>query len=171
MKSKMIAFLCLFTPALSFPQIHRPGLLTDDHGVVTKQDLDEDEAGCTEVTDFAHRSGCMSYWQCLSAKNVEVICKRLGPDNSDLSGEYGDFTLRIKDQDETHEYIGRHNGDMAECKAMRREILKVVAHEKIVCVSGDFIDKVGQTSSWIIDRMKSHHGEWSWFQREKSKSK
>lgn len=169
MKFKMVAFLCLFTPTLSLSQIHRPGLLTDDYGIVTGKDLDEYEGQCTEVEPFPPHFGCMMYWQCLSTENVTIICKRLGPDNSDLSGEYGDFTLLIKDRGETHEYTGRHNNDMAYCQSTKKAMLKVMTHEKIVCISGEFVHKDGQTSGWIIDRMKSRHGEWSWFERERRK--
>ena len=136
-------------------------------GVVTKQDLDEDEDGCTEIKDFAHQNGCMPYWQCLSTQDVKITCKRLWTMSMDSTERYGDFSLNIKDRGEAHIYEGRHNDSMAECKAMKSEMLKVVAHEKIDCISGLFADKEGNTSGWIIDRMKSRHGEWSWFQREK----
>jgi hypothetical protein len=169
MKFVLITFLFLFLPTFSFSKIHRPGLLTDDYGIVTKRDLDEDEEGCTEIKDFAHQNGCMPYWQCLSTKDVKITCKRLWPMSMDSTERYGDFTLNIKDRGETHIYEGRHNGSMAECKAMKREMLKVMVHENTVCISGEFVDKESQTSGWIIDRMKSRHGEWSWFQREKDK--
>jgi len=43
MKSQLITFLFFLIPTVSFSKIHRPGLLTDDYGIVTNQDLDEEE--------------------------------------------------------------------------------------------------------------------------------
>lgn len=169
MRFWLIALPLFLIPIISFSQLHRPGLLTDDYGIVTKQDLDEDEADCTEIKDFAHRNGCMPYWQCLSTQDVKITCERLGPISSDPTERYGELTLIIKDRGETHKYQGRHNNDMATCKSTKREMLKVMAHEKIVCISGLFADNEDHTSWWIIDRMKSHHREWSWFEREKGR--
>lgn len=52
MKSLLIIFLFFLIPTLSFSKIHSPGLLTDDYGIVTKQDIDENEKECTEVEPF-----------------------------------------------------------------------------------------------------------------------
>lgn len=102
MKSLLTAFLFLFIPSLSFSELHRPGLLTDDYGIVTNQDLDEDEADCTEIKDLAHENGCMPYWQCLSTQDVKLMCEARGPEPSDDFREPGELILTIKREKPTN---------------------------------------------------------------------
>ena len=172
MKSILIIFLFFLIPTLSFSKIHRPGLLTADYGIVTNQDLDEEEAGCTEVKDFAHQNGCLAYWQCLPTKAAKVTCNDLGPDDSpSVKDHIGELSFILVDKNEIHDFSLRHNFGMSDCKALKHSILNVMKYQTIVCVLGLYAEKENNTSYWIIDRVKSKRGESAWFHREKMKIK
>ncbi len=98
------------------------------------------------------------------------------------TGSIGDFehtgqpAFWIDDGKITHHYLTRRNFDMEACQQWLGEWRAVMGQEAVVCFSGEFVqasDSDSHPSSppgvqyyWIIDRMKSHAGEWSYFFRK-----
>lgn len=158
---------------LSWAPIRHMGMLTDDYGIVTKQDLAEEEERCPSLKPFPPEDGsCFQYWQCLPTRDVFIGC-------DDISDKFGEDTAEavfwIKNGENTHHYLTRRNFDMEACREWKTEWEAVLAGEYIVCLSGEFasIEKeddhpsspIGTHYYWIIDRMKSYHSEWSYFYR------
>jgi len=170
MKPLLIIFFLFLIPTLSFSKIHSLGLLTDDYGIVTKKDIDENEKECTEVEPFPPHFGCQMYWQCLPTKAAKVTCDDLGPDDSpSVKDHIGELTLVLADKNEFYNFSMNHNFGMSGCRDLKHSILNVMKNEKTVCVLGYYADKENHTSYWIIDRVKSKRGEAAWFHREKKK--
>lgn len=169
----------LFLMNTSGVPIQRVGLLTDDYGIVTGSDLDEEENKCgTYIDPFPPPSDftnhCTVYWQCLPIHDVFMNCNDL-TDAGDFE-QTGEADFWIRDNNQVHHYITRRNFDMESCWGWIDEWISVMWNEEIVCLSGDFVGTEEEINShtgkkeihnyWIIDRMKSRHAEWSYFVRE-----
>jgi len=162
------------------------GLLTDDYGIVTVDDLAEEEAWCSvQPFSVSNKVGCFQYWQCLPTENVFIACEDLGksPD-PDVLDPMGHAVFRIKNGDMTHYFYTRRNWSMDVCYEWAKAWTELMIDEPIVCISGMFSgvtyeppffsdiflrESDEEHSSeyywWRIDRMKSPRGEWSYFLR------
>jgi hypothetical protein len=162
------------------------GLLTDDYGIVTVDDLiEEEEERCLDVQPFSvsKEVGCFQYWQCLPTDHVFIACDDKGYETGDFPGTITEAIFRIKNGDITHYFYTRRNWSMDTCLASAKAWTELMIDEPIVCISGEFssvryeppsLDEAFQEypeeqSSeyywWQIDRMKSPRGEWSYFDR------
>ena len=169
-----LTVIAIVASNLSWAPIHHVGLLTDDYGIVTAQDLVEEEDRCQDLEPFPPRGGgCLQYWQCLPTKDVFIGCEDI---SADLGGEdTRQAVFWLKDGDEVHHYLTRRNFDLEACNGWKAKWEAVLAGEDVVCLSGEFINTEnfdehllsppGTQFYWIIDRMKSRHGEWSYFYR------
>jgi hypothetical protein len=172
--------ISLFNLSLAHPQ--RSGLLTDDRGIVTSEDLNEEEKynKCypfEPAYDISQTpdDNCLNYWQCLSTDDVYINCDDVG-DNGDFP-HAGSADFWVKEGGITHHYMTRRDFSLDSCQRWVTEWKEVMRGEDVVCLSGDFLLRkdlpYGDTSSpagsqyyWIIDRMKSNHAEWSYFFRD-----
>jgi hypothetical protein len=171
MKFRLIPLFLVLFSHVSFAEPWRIPLITNGYDIVTGEDIDEIEEDCA-AEPFPPMRGCTIYWQCLSTKVAKVTCKDTGPDLSpSFPGHHSEFVMTLKKNEETQKFLTRHSGTLFECKQDRKDILIAMKNEKIVCVSGEYDFKEGNTVYWTIDRVKSRHGEWSWFTRDKKKSK
>ena len=172
-----IAYLLLLIFNTSFSTPESIVMITDTYNIVSPEDIQEEEEKCFDPQPFPPREfgGCQNYWQCLPTQEVFMSCEDIG----DI-GDYnhtGQIDFWIKDGNNIHHYLTRRNFDIESCFDWIDEWKAVMSNEDIVCLSGDFIDtdnNDAQSSSplgthhyWIIDRMKSRHGEWSYFLRGK----
>ena len=48
---------------------------------------------------------------------------------------------------------------------MVSEIRSLVERQSVVCISGGYLGKDDEGMNWVIDRVKTTTGEWSWFER------
>ncbi len=170
--------LCLTLAAanlsMSWPS-RRMGLLTDDYGVITKQDLDEEEEKAIPQP-FPSDFPAFQYWQCLPTNKIYIKCDALGFTEIEKGGEIGQHTLELTSKREVFHFYTRHNSSLQDCREMVAQWNSVIQGENIVCISGSYLgtdlrkNETGNLvkhSTWEIDRMKSGHGEWSWFDRDK----
>lgn len=173
----ILCLVCLLN--ISWKESRRVGLLTEDYGIVTDTDLDEEEQrlAISETSFPPQKTISFRYWQCLPTDDVFMDCNDLG----DLGGA-GDFKhtgqqdFWIRDGYNVHHYYMRRNFSLEKCWDSIKEWQDVMWGENIVCISGEYIDMeeidLGQDFTekhyhWIIDRMKSYHEEWSYFLRGK----
>lgn len=178
-KIKFVFIVILAMLNLSFSMSDRIGMLTDDYGIVVKADLDEEEARCSNVEPFPSDNACFNYWQCLPTREIYIDCEDIG-DVGD-SKHTGQANFWIKEGNNIHHYLTRRNFDIEACHEWVNEWKSVINGEDVVCLSGNFIDMSEQDESsfspigihyyWIIDRIKSRHGEWSYFYRGDTESK
>lgn len=169
-KGLYFLYILVFALNLSWGEVRRVGILTDNFDIVTQADLDEEEKKCgTYIAPFPPSPDltetCAVYWQCLSTREILLNCEEDEP--------IPDFWIR--DGNNIHHYLTRRNFGMNACLEWLDEWKEVMRGEDAICLSGDFIgmedEQNPKTSSvethyyWIIDRMKSHHSEWSYFYR------
>lgn len=160
-----------FAPQESVGQ--RFSMLTERYGIVTDADLDEESARCHETETFPNGDPCLNYWQCLPIREVFMDCEE--GDVDEVLGRVGSAVFWIQSGEEFHNYMTRRNYDMETCHDYLQEWKQVTDGEDVVCLSGEFIEKgsyegdaftpAGTHSFWVIDRMKSRRGEWSYFDR------
>jgi hypothetical protein len=172
-KSLIVLLVILVLPSLSMSWPRRVGLLTEDYGIVTKQDLDEEEAKFVKAEPFP--SDSFRYWQCLSTQEVFMKCDNLGFIAEEFGNEaVGEPTLQIGNGEEILDFYTSHNWTLSACQEMEEQWRSIMDKQDIVCISAFYLgteQKVAKDghsfthSEWEIDRMKSRHGEWSWFER------
>ena len=169
------AILLVGSLNLSWAPARHMGLLTDDYGIVTRQDLVEEEERCPSLKPFPPEDGsCFQYWQCLPTRDIFIEC-------NDITAKFdGEDTAApvfwIKSESDIHHYLTRRNLDMEACQEWKAEWAAVLAGESVICLSGEFAgteetddhpsSPPGTHHYWIIDQMKSHHSEWSYFYRD-----
>ncbi|MBI3555580.1 MAG: hypothetical protein HY074_04895 [Deltaproteobacteria bacterium] len=170
---QFIAVLFVAGMSLSWVPIRHLGLLTDDNGIVTAKDLAEEEERCSDLKPFPPEDGsCFQYWQCLSSHDVHVECDDI---SEDLGEDTAEAVFWIKDGDHVHHYLTRRNFDLEACREWKEEWTAVLGSDDVVCLSGEFVgtesadehpsSPAGSHFYWIIDRMKTHSKEWSYFHR------
>lgn len=183
MNYKLLVWVVVLSlPNLSMVHQQRFGLLTDDYGLVTSEDLDEEERDnqCYPFEPVYSQmetpdDNCHNYWQCLSTSEVFMECED-GGDNGDFT-HVGSANFWVRDKNITHHYVTRRNFSLETCHKWMAEWKEVIRGEEAVCFSGYFLSKSdhpeegtsdpqGTQYYWIIDRMKSKHAEWSYFARK-----
>lgn len=139
---------------------HYAGLLTDDYGILTSNDFHEDGQLSTE-SNFPHDE-FENYWQCLRPEEYFLNCENPGPL---LSGEndIGQSTFWIRADGKVYNFGTRRNWDLEFCQDMISDIRKLIEGEHVVCIYASHLDSNEQQSNWVIDRVKTRKGEWSWF--------
>lgn len=176
---KLLAML-LASTHLSFAAVdqdeHRIGMLTDRYGIVTDADLDEAEEHCIASAEpFPSGDPCLNYWQCLPTRDLFMDCKDDGPSDDFDHAASAVFWIKEKEGENFHNYLTRRNFSLEACHEWLHGWRHVIEGEDVVCLSGSFLSKdywegddltpPGMHSFWIIDRMKSRRGEWSYFYR------
>jgi len=167
-----VLFCSLYS--LSFGVRGRPSLLTADHGIVTEADLEEEETRCSHLAVRSQAQlSCLHYWQCLPTHDVHLACEDAGW--AVEHGAMGWVDFRIRTGNDVHHYYTRRNFSMDTCRDWLEEWRRIIDAEEIVCLSGDLLSigasedrpsgPPGMHHYWIIDRMKSHRGDWSYFHR------
>ena len=175
----LIFGLILALPSLSMAWPHRLGLITDDYGIVSDQDLDEEEYKVDATPFPPSEMSPFQYWQCLPTSDVFMKCDDLGFTAPEFGGaEVGESVLNFRTNGEVFNFFTRRNNSLKSCEDMIDEWRSVMAGEDVVCISASYQGTEAGTlrdstfvnkSEWEIDRMKSRHGEWSWFKRSPSR--
>jgi hypothetical protein len=139
-------------------------LVSEGVGILTKAELDEEENKAGSLPFPPNDSGQnFNYWQCLRPEGYFLGCENEGKPTGE-NWEIGSVTFWIKANGKKYDFGTRRNWDIGACRDMISEILKIMETQPIVCVSASY-GKNQEGEYWIIDRVKTKKGEWSWFGR------
>jgi hypothetical protein len=161
--------LPIFLLNSSFSKPLRPGLLTDDFGIVTEQDV-EKEAAIIRLPAFVQIPTVFPYWRCLRPEQVEMSCEDMNaeePRGNPIAAPRVGFL----ENGEKYEFYTRRAWGLDACEETLLEWQKTIGSEAVVCISAsiDEVDESSTAAPWRritfgeINRMKSHSGEWSYF--------
>ncbi len=139
------------------------GLLTEDFGILKLSDFDEE--GQFSNTSHFPNDGFEHHWLCLKPEKTLLKCERALWDES-FKWFYGTMIFEVRAGGKNYEFGTRRNWSMNFCRETVSEIRAVMKGQKAVCFFANFISEKGNSSEWIIDRVKSKRGAWSWFARE-----
>ncbi len=137
-------------------------LLTDDFGILNKDDLKMNQC-IAEPSLFSENSSTFyPYWQCFEIKDANIVCE--GKKYS--TEEKSQMTMLVISgtrNNELNEFISRRPLKLKTCHLYLRDWVKFTKNEKHVCISGSFINleinKIGQKKKvWIFDRYKTKKG-------------
>jgi hypothetical protein len=153
----------------SFSGPLRPGLLTDDFGIVTQEDV-EKEAAVIRLPEFVQVPTVYPYWRCLWPEQVEMSCEEMNTEEP-RGNPIAAPRLSIVENGEKYEYYTRRPWGRDACEETLLEWRKIVDSEAVVCISAsiDEVDDSVSASPWRkvtfgeISRMKSREGKWSYF--------
>lgn len=165
--------LMLVVPLLllntSFSQPPRPGILTDDFGIVTQEDIDQENAVVRIPIPFKVPT-VFPYWRCLRPEEIEMDCEGTGteePPGNLIAAP----RLTIIENGEKYEYHTRRPWGVDACEETLSSWRNVIGSETVFCVSAT-VDEVNESpvaAPWDkvtygeINRMKSYSGQWSYF--------
>ncbi len=143
------------------------GLLTDDFGVLNKQDLKTNTC-IAEPSPFSEQDTISPYpyWQCFESKSSKMVCER-GKYESSEKVVMSMLVVSATRNGELHEFISRRPIPLWSCRLYKKNWQKITKNERYVCVSGaDHYKKVkGRevTWTWIFGRYKTRSGCDSYF--------
>jgi hypothetical protein len=139
------------------------GLLGDDHGVLTLNDLAIN--ACFVVPkQFKATSPYYpyEYWQCFKSKSISFDCDSNGiPDEHD--GVMGLIVAKVTAHEQRYEYMTSRFWPIKDCKRFLRDVALLFKSTKCACVSGSYINKDKDSSdhlstSWLFGRIKTKKG-------------
>jgi hypothetical protein len=159
----------IFLLNASFSRPLRPGLLTDDFGIVTQQDI-EKEMAVIRLPAFFQVPTVFPYWRCLEPEQVDMSCENMHteePQGNPIAAP----RLSLVENGEKYEYYTGRPWGLDACEHTLLEWRRIIGSEAVVCISAsvDEVDKSPTAAPWRritfgeINRMKSHSGEWSYF--------
>lgn len=146
------------------------GLLTDDFGILNKQDLKTNTC-IAAPTPFSEENKVSSYpyWQCFEVKNSKMHCE-LGKYDSHEKTLMSMLVVSGTRDGALHEFISRRPIPLRACRLYQQDWQKFTMNEKHVCVSGAEPSKELAGSKitwiWIFGRYKTKKGCDSYFDGE-----
>ena len=137
------------------------GLLTDDYGLLTRDDLTINDCNATAVL-FSENSTSYSYWQCFKSENSKLFCEGSGYDEEEKT----QLTMMVLSgilNGDLHEYITTRAIPLAACKEFVKDWNRLLQGERHVCISGSFTHRTQEPSGrwkwlWTFDRFKTRKG-------------
>lgn len=164
----LAALLILFTSFSASPLPKYQGLLTDDYGIVSLADLDEH--GQQDPWQGFTGDDVDHYWFCIEPSEYFFDCENLGDINYNYEDtqehwDIGQPTFWIKAGGEIYNFGTRRNWSIEHCSDMKKDILWLMQNEPVVCLSGRYLKPDETGNNWILDRVKTQKGAWSWFVR------
>ena len=146
------------------------GLLTDDFGILNRDDLRTNSclAGEAPFTD-PPTNYAYSYWQCFPSKDIRMLCDVGGYDSYEKS-RMALLFIRGQRNGQNHEFISRRPITSLTCNLFLRDWKRLTKSEDYVCVSGSHPSKEIESGqilwSWIFGRYKTRKGCDAYFQDE-----
>lgn len=175
--SLLIFVVLLFALNTSFSRPFIPGLLTDDFGIVTQQDIDRETevVHLPEVTDpnqFQFPT-TFPFWRCVRPDQIHMNCVDLETEEPAGNPIYAPELAIVEGSNEYQLYTRRPWG-LDACEETLQGWKNVIAREPVVCFSATIDDieeeRIGQRAQQVIsgqiNRMKSRVGSWSYFWEE-----
>lgn len=165
---RVLGFCGLMFPALAGGDEFRYGILTDDYGIVTKQDLKKAAETAEPGPIIRGRSTTFTVWQCFPVVEMSIECI---PHDSPDPLMNRRLILSVLNARHLLEFYERRPTDDENCRADLAQWRAILGREKFACISAsydqDFPVKRGSRlirhTIWTIDRLKSRHGAWSYF--------
>jgi hypothetical protein len=158
------------------------GLLGDDHGILTEEDL-AINACIAEEQPFPPLSEAYPYWQCFPVRSTKIVCD-ISDYDSDLKSDMAILDFEIRNGRSNHDYLSRRAIELSDCKDFQADFRRLTEGQNYVCVSGGYRrsatnDKGVQTTYWVFDKFKTNLGcsgffglcEWEAQKKEGCKSK
>lgn len=142
------------------------GLLTDDYGVLTEDDLWINTV-IGIPSPFSDTSTGYQYWQCFKHSHIKLRCIDLGVDDDNVL--LGDFEISVDTGKVLHEYGGRRGYDIQVCKDRLKVWQTLINGQYAVCFSGYAVSSQAprngrRTQTWIFGRLKTKAGCSSYFE-------
>lgn len=146
------------------------GLLTDDFGVLNKQDLKTNTCIAEPIPFFKEaKASPYPYWQCFEVKETKMVCERGTYDSYEKAVMSMLVISGVRDG-ERHEFISRRPISLVSCRLYQKDWHRLTKNEKYICVSGAEARKEIKDSKtvwvWVFGRYKTRKGCDSYFQDE-----
>lgn len=147
------------------------GILTDDYGIVTNEDIEENAKWGSPIDgngDIDH------VWFCIRIDAIESDCEEMYY-TEDL-GEIGySDSLRIVSDGDLYEFQTRRTHGHDVCAGYKKTWEELMPLSEVACFSAYYVNEDNpnecdfrKCTNWIIDKVKSKEGSWSYFIEEKS---
>lgn len=146
------------------------GLLTDDFGILNKQDLKINTCIAEPVPfSYEKRVSSYPYWQCFEVRKSKMTCE-LGKFDADEKAVMSMLVVSGVRDGELHEFISRRPIPLGSCRLYQKDWQKFTKNEKFVCVSGADPGKEIKDDNtawvWIFGRYRTRKGCDSYFDGE-----
>ncbi len=151
----------------------KPWLLTDDYGILSKDDLYTANLNRTHKTQMnTPDEEDYMRWQCFPAKQIVLKC-RSWPD--DKPGQFmGEADIDVDTDTEHHNYGFRRAWDLNVCLSYLKDWKRLAKNQDTICLlgipAGEEQKKVNGkfvlVHGWVWDRLKTKKGCSSYFKRE-----
>lgn len=146
-------------------------LLTDDFGILTKDDLKINSciAEPAPFLKIINKSYSYPYWQCFEIKKTNMVCegRKYDPDSK---SRVSMLVLSGVRDGEMHEFINRRTIPLDSCRLYEKDWRKFTRSEKYICISGSDVSKEIKGKkivwTWIFGRYKTKKGCDSYFEGE-----
>ena len=142
-------------------------LLTDDFGVLNKDDLKISECIAAPVPFSEGRSSSYPYWQCFDTRDAKMDCEGKKY-SAEKKSRMTMLVISGERNGELNEFISRRPLKLSSCRLYKKDWEKFTKGEKYICISGDFIGPEIEDGKkklvWIFDRYKTKKGCDSYFQ-------
>jgi hypothetical protein len=145
------------------------GLIGDDYGLLTLEDLATNTCGVERLTPFSGvKNMPYPYWQCFPVKDTKLECDNMGYDPV-AKKEMGHMEIIAHGNDGFHSYLARNAMDVLVCKRWLRSWINKTRGEEYVCLSGPYgaytDSRDGQKETgWVFDKFKTAKGCESFFE-------
>lgn len=156
---------CTSVPRTALQRQFPYGMVTDDYGILSKEDLQHYAAD-----GYPHPLGGevahFGYWICAPVKQVTFRCRDFG---KEITNEHnGEAEILIQTTSADYHFGGRHAFPIEGCHYKANLWKKMVAKQSHVCVSGEqagAAEKINDklTYGFIYDRIKTQKACDSWF--------
>lgn len=165
-----IIFFALLNLSMSFNINY--GILTDDYGIVTEEDLRK-EAEIAEPQPIMENFSPFMVWQCLPLIQVSTACDPTGDEIVSNSPGMQPL-LTIFDGHSLFEFSTRRPCEENACNAMINRWKYLFEGEEVACISASYDQDYPVSnknpwtrySTWTINRIKSKKGNWSYFSED-----
>ena len=139
------------------------GLIGDDYGLLTEEDLAVNTCGVLELTPFSgEKNMAYPYWQCFPVKDTKLECDSMGYDRVEQR-ETGHMEIVALGNGGFQSYLARNAMNMRVCKRWHRTWSKMTEGEKYVCLSGPYGAYGGirdglKETGWRFEKFKTRKG-------------
>lgn len=144
--------------ANSTRQFRHNGIVNDDHGIITEDDLKLADENSHPPPPFDGTNKSYPYWQCFAKGTLKFKCEYESP----LNREGSTFTLNIETTSESHFYSLSHTISGDACDVLKRNVVRVLRNQQMFCINGtnDSLSISGNKKKyfWTFFRMKSKTG-------------
>ena len=131
------------------------GLLSDDHGVLTLNDL---ALNACHIKPEAFVPGALNpyeYWLCFESKSVLAICEDQNFSNED--GHVGRVTVDARDSQIAYHFIESRPWPIRDCKSFVKTLKNLMRGTSHACVSASYIDKEEKNERAQMERVGIFH--------------